>query len=108
MPCAKRIRLVTDELPDDDSTIVSVRRMIESADHIVFVGFAFDHRNLKRLGLSGLTRAAPGHDRLYGTSFGMTGGNIARVTTTLAGIDLRQQKAHEFVQGLALIHGISA
>jgi hypothetical protein len=123
--CAKRIRLVTEEIPEHDPTIAAARRRITAANRIVFMGFAYEHRNLQRLGIaeligneySELQRRGiaepekthpPERRRLHGTSYRMTQGNIMRVTTTLPLIHLESQKAHIYVQGLSVLHGVAS
>ena len=85
--CAKRIRLVTDELPDSDQALSGARAALDAAKAAAFLGFAYDHRSLERLGIDRLNRIAnvpAGHERaVHGTSYGMTSGNCGRVEATV-------------------------
>jgi hypothetical protein len=106
LECAKRIRLVTDEIDDNDAIVLDAQAKIAAADQVVFLGFAYDPRNLERLGTAGLTSGAKGYRRLQGTCHGLTAGNIDRVQKTLQGIALADQLAHKFVEELPLLHGV--
>lgn len=109
--CAKRIRLVTDELPDSDRALSGARAALDAAEAVAFLGFAYDHRSLERLGIDRLNRIAnvpDGHERaVYGTSHGMTVGNCGRVEATVRRIKLLNLRAHEFVEQWRALHGVA-
>jgi hypothetical protein len=101
--CAERIRLVSDEIADDDPTVLEIRAKLKAAAEVVFIGFAYEHRDLQRLSLSALNRP---YVALRGTNYGMTSGNSARAMTTLKGLQLVNAKAHQFVTELPMLHDV--
>jgi SIR2-like domain len=99
--CAERIRLVTDELPSDDPHISAARNCIQNAEKIVFMGFAYDHRNLDRLGILGKKWSEL---QVWGTCYDLTQGDIGRIQSTFNEITLNPSMAHQYVESLPVLH----
>jgi hypothetical protein len=67
---AGEIRTFTEGTKDEDSDIIAIRRSMEEAQRLVFLGFAYHPLNVALLGVGGMSRART--RRAFGTAFGMS------------------------------------
>lgn len=75
------IKTFTEGTDDDSSDIIAIRRSVELASRIVFLGFAYHPLNMQLLLGLGVTSGNP--RKVYGTAFGMSASDTASVEEML-------------------------
>lgn len=80
---ASGIKTFTEGTDDQSSDIIAIRNAMESAERIVFMGFAYHRLNVELL-LSGNTLSRNRARRVFGTGFGMSKHDIGMVADSLS------------------------
>ena len=84
LAASKRIRTFTEGIDPDQSDVTEIRRTLQQADRIAFLGFAFHRLNLALL-FPGLPDGAQTLNRpTFATGFGMSAADVQQIKTELS------------------------
>lgn len=78
---AGEIRTFTEGTDDEDSDIIAIRRSMDEAERLVFLGFAYHPLNVALLGVEEMSRTKT--RRAYGTASGMSHSDVENVLRNL-------------------------
>ena len=82
---ASNIKTFTEGTDDDSSDIIAIRRAMDEAHRIVFLGFAYHRLNVElMLGTATGTLSRSQARRAFGTAFGMSSSDTGSVLNSLS------------------------
>jgi hypothetical protein len=101
---ASGIKTFTEGTDNDSSDIISIRRSLENAERIVFLGFAYHRLNLELL-LNEKSLSRGKSRRVFGTAFGMSANDTELVFESLSErLCAPSMKVHNDVKCAELFH----